>query len=389
MKLFFIHILKTAGTSLFHILRQHFGEHNTCPLRFDDLHLWPRIEFNDYSLFFAHAFYSHLSLVDGPVFSATYLRDPVTRFISALDFMRREDTPVANNILVKKYSNVQLITDPRFRDIVTAIGNDVTIRFSNVGFRAPEPYPFDQSLDEARKNLNRLDFIGFSEGFVSSTERLLKALSIVGAGDLDIRLNQRSAPDNTGLDSDDLVDEIEHICRFDIALYEEQLQRHNQTAHGFGYRLRALHGPVREIDNVPVIHNRPDRAEIFSFGPYVSLPRGEYEVRYVIQHCEMQACEDGEPGALRFEACTDAAHTMLATDEIKVIPGEPLNELTVTLSFSLKTIVHQIEFRVFASRGLIVRQRADAVVTRRSGWKRSAPVEPDDATSDSAQPDSV
>lgn len=374
-KLFVVHVPKTAGSSLFHILKQHFGEANTCPLRYGDLHLLPRREINEgYSLYFAHAHYSHLSLIDGPVFAATYLRDPVVRFLSYLDFLRRDERPDAVNVLLRKHSNREIIGEPEFRDIALALANDVTIRFSQTGFEPPPlQYPYDDCLETARKNLGRLDFIGFSEAFVSSTERLFEAMSIVPGGDFNVQLNEGNTSDGAGLDAD-LIDELEDICRYDIALYEEQLKIYNKTYLGFSFRTKPAFGPLIYSKNVPVIQNNPDRPGVVAFGPYVSLPRGTYEVRYVVQYCAMASSEDlSRSGTLRFEVCNDLGRMIFASDEMKLAPGEALNEVVVTLQFSLRVAVQSVEFRSFASRGLSVRQNADVVVTRRAGWKKAVP----------------
>jgi hypothetical protein len=106
------------------------------------------------------------------------------------------------------------------------------------------------------------------------------------------------------------------------------------------------------------------------------LPRGLYEARYTIQYCEMLS-SDGACGLgiLRFEVCSDLGGTLLSAEAMKLAPGEVLNEMVVTLTFSLKAVVHNIEFRTFASRGISVWQNADVIVTRLSGWKSSAAVD--------------
>lgn len=374
MKLFVLHVPKTAGSSLFEVLKQHFGEANTCPMRYDDLNMIPRSELNDgYSLFFAHAYYAQLSLIDGPLFAATFLRDPLSRFISHLDFLRGQDRPDAYPVLLKRYTNREFVTNPKFRDLVMLLANDVTIRFSRAEIgTAPFPYPFDDAFEVARQNLNRMDFVGFSESFVSSTERLFNALSLVKAGDFDVQVNKREDGSLPHVE-EELIDELEHICRYDLALYEEQLQRFNEAALGFSYRLKPMHWPLTESSGVPVLLNNADRGGLFAFGPYASLPRGLYELRYTVCSCTMSSSNDIGMGTLRFEVCTDMGRTIFAADDVKVAPGETLTDVVVVLPFSLRTATHGIEFRSYASRGLSVCHNADVLVTRRAGWRKAVP----------------
>jgi hypothetical protein len=87
--LVFMHIPKTAGTSLHTRLTAMFPRPLVCPERFDRLHAYSLAELTRYRLFSGHFAYPVTRLIPGRRRVAiTLLREPVARIVSAYRFLR-------------------------------------------------------------------------------------------------------------------------------------------------------------------------------------------------------------------------------------------------------------------------------------------------------------
>jgi hypothetical protein len=81
-KIVFVHIPKSAGTSLRTWLSGYFTPEKLCPEFHDRLPTWDRTSLNRYELFCGHYQYETLSLIDGPMILLTMLREPKARLLS-------------------------------------------------------------------------------------------------------------------------------------------------------------------------------------------------------------------------------------------------------------------------------------------------------------------
>lgn len=89
-KLCFIHIPKTAGTTLTSLLDSKFHDKEICPARVGtELVKIPRDDLAQYRLFRGHFFYDTGSLLSLELVYITLLRNPIERVISDYEFMRR------------------------------------------------------------------------------------------------------------------------------------------------------------------------------------------------------------------------------------------------------------------------------------------------------------
>jgi hypothetical protein len=87
--LVFMHIPKTAGTSLHTRLTGKFPPPLVCPERFDRLHAYSLAELNRYRLFSGHFAYPVTRCIPGRRrVVITLLREPVARIVSAYRFLR-------------------------------------------------------------------------------------------------------------------------------------------------------------------------------------------------------------------------------------------------------------------------------------------------------------
>ncbi len=89
MKVFFLHIPKTAGQSVHAALVNAFGKEAVCPARVNDqLRRMSIIELNRYQVFSGHFDWSLLDCIKGPKYVFTILREPMDRILSFYFFLR-------------------------------------------------------------------------------------------------------------------------------------------------------------------------------------------------------------------------------------------------------------------------------------------------------------
>lgn len=116
--LYFLHIPKTAGTTLYNNLDDRFELDQICPARFlaELLKLSPD-EIQRYCFFRGHFGYSLQNFVERPLTYITVLRDPVERCISQFEDVRR----VPNNFLHQRVKEQQMTFADFARDAETHI----------------------------------------------------------------------------------------------------------------------------------------------------------------------------------------------------------------------------------------------------------------------------
>jgi len=88
MKLIFIHIPKTAGTSLTEAIGSQIPKERICPERLDHLNNWPVGELDRFTFFSGHFSRSAVERIPGEKRIATILREPASRLLSWYYFAR-------------------------------------------------------------------------------------------------------------------------------------------------------------------------------------------------------------------------------------------------------------------------------------------------------------
>lgn len=179
-RLYFLHIHKTAGSTLARIIETHFGQGEICPAqtwqRFLDL---PPASLRDYRLFRGHLLaFGHL--LPARPWVVTFLRDPVERTLSTYDYIRRN----RNHRLHRAALEMDLpafLHDPdtvgTVRDLQTRwiLANALPCENLKDADRRLAELGLDP-LTTAQAQVDSYAFVGVVERFDASVERLMAVM---------------------------------------------------------------------------------------------------------------------------------------------------------------------------------------------------------------------
>lgn len=166
----FIHIPKTAGTTMSAILESRFDHAKICPTPYwRNLRVMRKKEMKAYQLFRGHFPYDVVDLVPGKPVCITMLRDPIERVISAYEFMKtciivypaaRKVQEKARSLSLKDY-----VRDPDVNGVINA-------QTRMIAGRDCQSKKIDQrdpiALEIAKENLQTFAFVGITEQFWDS-----------------------------------------------------------------------------------------------------------------------------------------------------------------------------------------------------------------------------
>jgi hypothetical protein len=212
--LFFIHIPKTAGTSMRAILDMHFDATTICPInQWADFAYFAPERVKDYRLLRGHFPYSVSQYFDRPPVMMTMLRHPVELIISYYRFIQRmPEHPLRANAL--QLPLVDFVAKNRYEVIEQT-------RYLSAGFdMAWQPAVNErEALALAKERLNTLPFVGIMEEFNRSLQVLFhlfawRPLQIIPA------LNRAPTPTSRHEFAPTEISAIEELAAVDIELYE-------------------------------------------------------------------------------------------------------------------------------------------------------------------------
>jgi len=216
----FMHIQKTAGTSIVNIARQYYGA--SVMSHGDFTGMTP--ESCKKTLFVSgHFGFSFAERIIASRYSFTFLRDPVERILSFYYFCRSRDPKELP--IYKKAHDLDLV-----RFLHQAFDDELIrsrIHNSQVWRLASGPYsgnrvddmPFDEMLDLAIEHLNMFSHIGFTESFDEDKKIILAGLDLPESNE-NIRAN---VTENRPVLSDlevDVRDLLLELTKFDSKLYK-------------------------------------------------------------------------------------------------------------------------------------------------------------------------
>lgn len=221
----FMHIEKTAGTSLRHMLAKQYVREAIMPVPLDwgtadgciyptsdnyYADILPRMDEsygNGYKLIMGHYDWSHVQRISSKWKVFTFFRDPVERFISHFYFIRDRaiDSPLHSQL--RGVSLESFISSKLARQ---EFGVKQCLWMSG----DPDAPLTADGFSRALNNLHKLDTIGIVEDMSNS----IKLLEATYGYHFNTHLHENPTPRPETL-SDVARDEIEFICRHDYVLY--------------------------------------------------------------------------------------------------------------------------------------------------------------------------
>lgn len=179
-RLIFLHIPKTAGTSLHDVLTGYFQKKEICPERRRDLSHKPTEYFEPYRFFSGHFTAESITKVPGRKFAFTVLRDPYERIMSLYYFWRRHRDSViqANNLAgprlarqvgLKEFLSIDMPIPRNYirNEMARVLAGDVFTEKNDTYYELKDgkriPIEKSEIITRATATLNQMDFVFFVE----------------------------------------------------------------------------------------------------------------------------------------------------------------------------------------------------------------------------------
>lgn len=188
-RIVFLHIAKTAGTSILHFFRRHFPEASVCS--HGDFLQFPagRMQFQqrllEHRFISGHFGYRHVASLLDDCYSFTFLRDPVDRVLSFYGFCRHADMqrqfPVARAACELGLDGFVTSTLP---EVCEVVDSQQAWQLASMYWREDREVlsalTEDQLLAIATRHLDAFSYIGLTEHFAEDFSAILADLGIPG-----------------------------------------------------------------------------------------------------------------------------------------------------------------------------------------------------------------
>lgn len=250
-KVFFVHIPKTAGSSITAVLRDHFEAAQVCPyyhyahLNRNNLQTLPRWDF-----FWGHLPVSIRNYIKSP-FIFTFLREPLERFFSEYHYVITHPDEIMDqncqtwaHPLLEAYAGRAFEEVADNRSLITVRLNFQTLWLADAYFDRDRATPPDLNgaQNKASIFLGQADFVGLTERLHESLILLSDRLRIPL---LEIRnslkVNQRRPASGWITQFSDFEQNLKMMAAFDYQIYENARIRLQSEWEKFCERLGLKH----------------------------------------------------------------------------------------------------------------------------------------------------
>ncbi|MFZ5646008.1 MAG: Wzt carbohydrate-binding domain-containing protein [Bacillota bacterium] len=214
-KYFFLHIPKTAGSSLYVMFNELLGAENVRQV--DDLRNFGPLQaqrLKKYRLVGGHFIYPQRLLFEKDRYSITFLRNPVDRFLSQYYFFR------SNSFCeVAASHNLAQYIDHFKRQ---KCGGVMNVHIWHLTGQIDTTLSMNDLLEMARENLSNVDFVGIREFFADSLDLLCYECKWPAVQEIPVEnvTGERSKVQEI---DENIIDRIKELNRYDMDLYEHCL----------------------------------------------------------------------------------------------------------------------------------------------------------------------
>lgn len=239
--LYFLHVPKTAGTTLYAILDRYFASREICPWStLAHIAEFPREQWGGYLLYRGHFGYELAEVLDRRPITMTMLRDPLDSAISALHHARR--SPGLHREVLRGQEVVDFVRGPDLASVVQG-----RIRLSLV--RDAEHMTDDESVERAVAALDELAFVGITERFSESMALLAHTMGWTPPAEVQA-LNVRPCSHAA------LPDDAIEIIRSHV---EPEYRVYQHARSSFESRLAAMHRVLLDREHRRRMAREPKR----------------------------------------------------------------------------------------------------------------------------------
>lgn len=364
-RLIFLHVPKTAGTTIDRIFRNYYDPDKICPERLDGIRFWSGEQIRQYQFFSMHDSYQNLQHVAPPWQMLTVLREPIDRLLSHYLYWRsyRDEVINRNNIhllrLAKLYSLGDFLKLP-VPALLPEIDNLTTRLLSGKYFNAQGmPWRDDQEmLEAALANLERIDFCGIYEYLPESVDLACRTFDLAPPREVMwtniTRENYAADPQNfEALDTLEIDEETEQLLalrtRLDTVVYDTARARFLSQ---IGERPRAFdrfhHTVGRRIEHYArtSIHGDVGEPGYLLFGPYTRLRKGAYRATFHLGFGQPESQPAEDTPIAEVDIISGGGAHLHATRTLTAGDLKPGDYNPVELPFHLGLTATDLEFRV-------------------------------------------
>ncbi|WP_029005392.1 sulfotransferase family 2 domain-containing protein [Azorhizobium doebereinerae] len=365
-RIVFLHVPKTAGTTIDQIMRSYYPADDVCPERLDGIRFWPPEQLGRFRFFSMHDSYQNLSRIPPPWRMMTVLREPIDRLLSHYLYWRSYSNAVIDR------QNIHILRLAKLHDLksflklpVPALFNEIdnlTTRFlSDKVFNSRGELWRDEHemLEAALENLDRIDFCGIYEHLPESIDLACRLFDVAPPREIAWTNNTR---ENFTLDPQSFVpveaveidDETEELLvlrtRLDTIVYEAARARFLAQV---GPRPRVFdrlhHAAGRKVVHYArtSVHGEPGTPGFLMFGPYARLRAGRYRAQFQIGMAAMDGAPAPDTPVARIDVCAEGGARLLAERVLTFGDMAQGDYERIDLPFVLPRTATDLEFRVF------------------------------------------
>lgn len=364
-RIVFLHLPKTAGTTVHNILAQQFSEEEICPERFDRLSELSAEEIAPFRLFSMHDSFYNLQCIPGPKKIFTIFREPIERILSQYQYWRSHSPnfiKATNQDWLSRFKKMDINTYLKMTDTHIFHSNDnlMTRHMSHNQLNKNGDLWRDDNelLDAALENLEKMDAFGIMEFLPESIDLMCRTFDIPVPPKIDALNNTRKnhheqpevfdPPPPFSID-DEAEELLLYRTRLDTILYETAKEKFLKQ---IGVRPRKLSTDKHIIGKLAhhyqrsAIHSQANEQGHILYGPYINLRSGTYRITVEIGTAMITDDIEMDTPLAELDVCSNMGENIHAKRWICARDLKSGFYSKMELIFTLEKTVTEFEIRV-------------------------------------------